>query len=270
MVEDGEGVGDDRTVTGPDGGGLLRVGERVQPVEGVEVGAELAVGVGHDGGPAAEDGVAGEDDPLGGQQERQRVGRVAGRPDHVHLEPVDRDHVAVAEPLGPEPVGRVERTDAAPHPLREGAGGLGVVGVVVGEQDGGDLTGSLRDRIEVDQHLRARVDHEGPARPGLAQHPGVGAVQSHDVRVRRQHAATALAERAARPARGGVGVGHDAPSGSARRRRATRGRSRSGIESVQPSPSGSTVGMNIVAVRPRASAITASQSACSPMSRQVR
>ena len=96
------------SITGPWPGqtvvDLVRLGERVQPVERVEVGAELAVGVGDDGRAAAEHGVAGEHRPLRGQHERQRVGGVARGGDDVDLELVDRDHVAVAETLVAEPV----------------------------------------------------------------------------------------------------------------------------------------------------------------------
>ena len=103
----------------PDRVDLVRLGEGVQPVERVEVGAELAVGVRDHGRAAAEHGVAGEHRPLAGQQERQRVGGVAGRGDDVDLEVVDRHHVTLAETLVAEPVRRIEGAHAAADPFRE-------------------------------------------------------------------------------------------------------------------------------------------------------
>ncbi len=50
-------------------------GERVQPVQRAEVGAELAVGVRHDGGAATEDGVPGQHGAV-----RGHAGRTASRP----------------------------------------------------------------------------------------------------------------------------------------------------------------------------------------------
>ena len=134
---------------------LVRLGERVQAVERVEVGAELRRRVGHDRRAAAEHGVAGEHGPLGGQHERQRVGGVARRRDDVHLQAVDRHHVAVAEALGAEAVRRVQGAYAAPDALRELPRRLGVVEVVVGEQHDGHVAGRL-----------ARPRRGGPASGG--------------------------------------------------------------------------------------------------------
>ena len=130
---------------------LVRLGERVQPVERVEVGAELAVGVGDHRRAAAEHRVAGQHRALGRQHERQRVGGVAGRRDHADLQAVDRDHVAVGEALRTEPVRRVQRAYAAADPLGELPRRLGVVEVVVGEQHDGHLARRRRDRVEVGQ-----------------------------------------------------------------------------------------------------------------------
>ena len=109
-------------MTGPWPGQMVSIscaaGERVQAVQRLEVGAQLAVRVGHHRGAAAEHGVAGEHGTLRGQHERQRVGGVAGRRDDVHLEAVDRHHVAGAEALRAEPVRRVEGSYAAPDATR--------------------------------------------------------------------------------------------------------------------------------------------------------
>ena len=69
----------------------------------------------------------------------------------MHLEPVQLHHVAVAEPLGAQPVRRVQRTHPTPHPLRELAGGLGVVGVMVRQEYDAHLARRLGDRVEVGQ-----------------------------------------------------------------------------------------------------------------------
>ena len=68
----------------------LRGAQRVQPVEGGEVGPELAVGVRDDGRAAAEHGVAGQHGPTPRHDEGQRVGGVARCRDDVHLEVTDR------------------------------------------------------------------------------------------------------------------------------------------------------------------------------------
>jgi len=249
------GVGH-RAVAGPDGGDLLGLGQRVQAAQGAGVGAELAVGVRDHGGAAAQHGVAGQHRALGGQHEGQRVGGVAGGAHDAHLEPVDLDDVAVLEPLGTQLVTRVEGPHAAAHPLGELLRGLGVVVVVVGQQHRCDLAGHLGHRVEVGQDRGTRVDHDRAARARLAQHPGVGAVEGHVVGVGRQHAAGPLAERPAGPA----GGPHDGRAHGCLRS-ATSGRSRSGIDRVQPSPSGSTVGVNICTERSRAASSTAAGSA---------
>ncbi len=80
---------------------------------------------------------------------------------------------------------------------------LGVVEVAVGEQHDGHVAGVRRDRVEVRVDLGPRVDDHGARGARLAEHPGVGAVERHHVRVRREHAAGPLAERPAGP-----GLGH--------------------------------------------------------------
>ena len=178
----------------PDRCHLLGLRERVQPLQRAQVGTEPAVGVRHDRGAPAEHGVPGQHRALRGQHEGQRVRGVTRGGHDLHLQPVDLHHVAVAEALRAEPVGGVEGTHPAAHPLREGAGRLGVVGVPVREQHDRDLPRGVRDRVEVRGVLGPGVDHDAAPGPRLAQHPGVGAVEGHDVRVRREHAAGALAE----------------------------------------------------------------------------
>ncbi len=78
----------------------------------------------------------------------------------------------------------------------------------MGEQDDGHVAGHVGDGVEVLEDLRARVDHDRPARPRLPQHPGVGAVQGHHVRVRREHAGGAPAEPPAGPAHPRTRAGH--------------------------------------------------------------
>ena len=103
--------------------------------------------------------------PLGGQHERQRVGGVAGRRDDVHLEPVDLDDVAVAEPLasraGTPGRARVRRSPSArrtPARPRSGRGGGGSAAPTP------TSPASSRDRVEVRLVGRARVDHDRPRR----------------------------------------------------------------------------------------------------------
>ena len=121
----------------------------MQPVERVEVGAELAVRVRHHRRAAAQHGVPRQHGRLRGEHERQRVGGVAGRRHHVHLQPVDLDDVAATEAFGAEAVLRVESAYAAAHPLGELLGRLGVVEVVMGQQYDGHVAGLLSDRREV-------------------------------------------------------------------------------------------------------------------------
>ena len=170
VVERAEGVVDHRAVAGPDGADLVGLGQPVQPVEGVEVGAELPVGVRDDGGAAPQHGVAGEHRLLGREHERQRVGGVPGRGDDPHLEAVDLDDVAAAEALGAEAVLRVQRAYAAPHPLGELLGRLGVVEVVMGQEYDAHVAGQLRDRVEMGlvgrTRGRSRSSAVHPARAG--------------------------------------------------------------------------------------------------------
>ena len=187
-------------VTGPDGPDLVGLGEVVQPVEGVEVGAELPIGVRHDSGAATEHRVAGQHRGLGREHEGQGVGGVPGRRDDPDLQPVDLDDVAVVETLLPKPVRRIKGPDAAAQPRREVLRRLGVVEVVMGQEYDAHVAGLLGDRVEVGLLGRTGVDHHRAPGTGLAQDPGVGAVEGHHVGVRREHAPSSLAERATGPA----------------------------------------------------------------------
>ena len=72
-----------------------------------------------------------------------------GRGDDMDLEVVDLDHVTLAEPFGAEAVLRIERPDAAAHPLGELLRGLGVVEVVMGQEYDGHVAGLLGHGVEV-------------------------------------------------------------------------------------------------------------------------
>jgi hypothetical protein len=94
-------VVDDRTVTRPDDPDLLGRGEFVQPVQRGQVGPELAPGMRDHGRPTAKDGVAGQHGALGGDDERQGVGRVPRSAHHPDLEIVDAHHVAIGKSFRP-------------------------------------------------------------------------------------------------------------------------------------------------------------------------
>ena len=98
---------------------------------------------------AAQDGVAGQHRPLRGSTNDSESEVWPGVADDVHLQPVDRDDVAVVEALVAEPVLRVERADPAADPLGERRGRLGVVEVPVGQEHDGHVAGDRRDRVEV-------------------------------------------------------------------------------------------------------------------------
>ena len=89
-----------------------------------------------------------------------------------------------------------------PHPTRsrELDGRLGVVVVVVGEQHDPDVAGGLGDGVEVGRDRRPGVDDDRAAGTGLAQDPGVGAVEGHEVGVGREHARARAPEGPAGPA----------------------------------------------------------------------
>ena len=107
-----------------------------QPPQRVEVVGQPAVRVGDHRRAAAEDGVAGQHRRgRRGTQEAQRVGGVPGRGQHAHLHAGRGDHVALAQPLAAEPLGRVERAHrragqlgAARARPRCGPGGRGSAG----------------------------------------------------------------------------------------------------------------------------------------------
>ena len=132
---------------------------------------------------------------------------------HLDARAADLDDVAVDA----APRRRADAPGRARPPARRparanSARALGVVGVPVGEQD-------QRDPAPVDRRHdasrcarvgRARVDHDDRRRAGLAQHPGVRAVERHRPGVRREHADGALGHGSAGP-RPAVAERHDGP-----------------------------------------------------------
>ncbi|GDY84167.1 hypothetical protein SAVCW2_33660 [Streptomyces avermitilis] len=68
-------------MAGQDGVHAVVDGQGAQPPQGVQIVAQPAVGVRHDGRTAPQDGVTGQDGPVGGQMEAQGVTGVAGRRD---------------------------------------------------------------------------------------------------------------------------------------------------------------------------------------------
>src|SRR3954453_16852936 len=74
-----------------------------------------------------------------------------------------------------------------------------MVEVTVGQQDQSHVACRLGDRVEVGVDLRPRVDHDRALGVRLAEHPGVGAVEGHDVWIRGEHTPRPLTERTARP-----------------------------------------------------------------------
>ena len=160
-----------------------------------------------------------------------------GRRDDPHLEVADGDHVALAQALRAEPVRRVESADAAPGPLGERAGRLGVVEVVMRQEYDGHVARGGGDRVEVP---RRPAD---PGRPRPTATSRARAVPRCSCRrassaTRWGRARTARRTRTTHPSRS------RAPSLD-QRRRATRG-----IDSVAVAPSPSTVGVNISTTRP--------------------
>ena len=230
-------------MTGPWPGQIVRtscgVGQRVQPVERVEVGAELAVGVGDDGGAAAQHRVAGEQRsarPAAGTTASRRCGR-AWRPPGAPARRRRRRRRRRAA-LGVEAVRRVERAHAAAHALRELRGRLGVVEVVVGQQHHARPRRLLGDRVEVAASIGPGSTTTDRRRAGLAQDPRVGAVERHQAGVRREHAARPLAERAAGP---GLMSRVRAPPGAAAGRAST---------ASNPRPAARRPGVNMSTSRP--------------------
>ena len=67
--------------------------------------------------------------------------------------------------------------------MGEALGGIGVVGMVVGEQGQPDSAPVAPDDVENPRQMglvqRARVDDDALLRSRLAQHPCVGAVEGH-------------------------------------------------------------------------------------------
>ncbi len=175
-------------MTGQDGQRALLLREGPQPLEGSEVVAEIPV---HHGRAVPEHGVAGENRPVAGNPEAERVVGVARGLHHAQFEPVEHEDVALREALVAEPLAWVKGADDLT------AGQLGellrarrVVGVAVGEQHLRHLTilYGPDDTFEVHRILGTRVDDDHPVRARLGHDPGVGPVQGHRRRVGRQDA----------------------------------------------------------------------------------
>ena len=242
VLEHPERVVQHRAVRRPEGLHRTGGGEVAHPLDRLEVRAEVAVRPGDDGRPAAEHHVARQQRLLRREQQRERVVGVAGREHRLEPEAVDLDDLAVGDRIGVEGVRRAPRPHRAALAAAQLLGGLGVVEVVVGHQHQPDVAGLLVEQVQVALLDGARVDHDrlgrrraraaprcwcrrGSSGPGWGR-AGTGRARRRSLRPR------ARSLRWSRAAHG-------------RCRSATSGRSRSGIDSVQPSPSGSTAGVNM-------------------------
>jgi hypothetical protein len=113
---------------------------------------------------------------------------VARRAEDVDTQVAGLDDITVGQPFGAEAMRRIERADVTPGLTGEPGRSLGVIGMPVGEQDqvdparGGEYGAQvlLQERTGVDDDRRLRA---GP------QDPGVGALERHRARVRREDAA---------------------------------------------------------------------------------
>ena len=90
--------------------------------------------MGDDRGAAPEHRVAGQQAAVIGQQERQRVGRMPGRPHDQDLEARHPYPVPVGQAFAAEAQTGVERPHPSARDLREPGGALGVVRMTVGQQ----------------------------------------------------------------------------------------------------------------------------------------
>ena len=116
---------------------LRRPAPAAGPASG-QVVAEVAVAGDHRGAPA-QHGVAGQQRPVGRQQQADRVGGVPGRGHHPQLAPGRGQHVAGGQAASsPSRMRRVQRPRPARRSARPAAAPAGVVEVPVGEQDARD------------------------------------------------------------------------------------------------------------------------------------
>ncbi len=160
------------------------VGELVDELQGVEVGAQVPVRVEHHGGAGAEDMVPSEEDAVSWEEHGQGVGRVARGAQHARAHALERQLHAVRQ-LVPREHGRVGH-------LRDPRCGLRVVRVVVGEHGGRDLR-TVRPRgahqqVQVGLVVWPRVHQQRIPAAGAEHHVGVGAAESHGGGVGREDA----------------------------------------------------------------------------------
>ena len=130
---------------------------------------------------AAGDGVTGDDALQGGgtglagpDEEARRVGGVAGGVHDLDLrgDAVDGDDLTVDERLDVACAGGgVEGADRGAGELAEAVGAVGVVRVVVRQQDETHRLSLGTEDIEVPLILRARVDHDAVGVPLSTDHP---------------------------------------------------------------------------------------------------
>ena len=161
---------------------------------------------------------------------------------HPQLQPVDVDQLAVGERVGVEAVRRVEGADRRSpcgSRTRRATSEWSKWWWVSSTSATSPVCSSSSSRWPSSIGPGSMTTDRRGA--GLAEHPGVGAVERHHPGVRREQAARPLAERPAGPGSLMTPV-----------RGASSGRSRSGIDSVQPSPSASTAGREHLDGRDRA------------------
>ncbi len=102
------------------------------------------------------------------------------RRQHLDLQPVDVDHLAVDQRLGAAAELRIGGAGRRTGELDDAGQRLGVVEVPVREQHQPDLAGSRDDGRDVRLVVRTRDRPRSTAAPGsLAQDPGVGALERH-------------------------------------------------------------------------------------------
>ena len=200
----------------------------LQLLEGLDVEAEVAVGLGDHGGVAAGDRIAGDDrlhvriigSTLGVDEEAHGVG---GVPRGVHDldrrgEPLDADDLAILQRLSGDAVVLVEGANRSAGELTEALGTVGVVVMTVSEEheaDGGLravlAAGSCADAlphglavqdVEVSLVLWTRIDDDRDRVTRTANYPRVRAFERCIAGVWRQHHTDVLGDRAKLTVRG--------------------------------------------------------------------
>ena len=148
-----------------------------QPVQRLQIVGQAAVFVVDDGGSAAQHGVRGQHRIV--EDERQRVGGVAGGRHHRDPQARRVDHLAVgqlaAEAAQESAARRAHRRAGRVDQLVDG---VGVVAVPVADQHQRDAAqrGKLRDVLVV---VGPGIDDHQLVAARATQHPGVGALQRH-------------------------------------------------------------------------------------------